>query len=78
MDCPGENLFTVSDSPLHIKMMKTQKQRGCTDCGVFSIVDATTIAFGLNPSKQVLRQDHMRAHLVNCLQKKEFSLFPSM
>ena len=73
-----KNLFTVRDSPLHIKMMKTQKQRGCTDYGAFSIANATTIAFGLNPAKQVLRQDHMRAHLVNCLQKKEFSLFPSM
>ena len=57
-----ENLFTVSNSPLHIKMMKTQQQRGCTDYGLFSIANATTIAFSLNPAKQVLRQDHMRAH----------------
>ena len=73
-----KNLFTVSDSPLHIKMMQTQRQRGCTDCGVFSIANEATIVFGLNPAKQVLRQDHMRTHLVNCLQKKEFSLFPSI
>ena len=73
-----KNLFTVSNSPLQIKMMKSQKQTGCTDCGVFSVANATTIAFGLNPAKQTLQQDRMRAHLVSCLQKKEFSLFPSM
>ena len=72
------NLFTVSDSPLQIKMMKSQKQTGRTDCGVFSIANATTIAFGFNPAKQTLQQDRIRAHLVSCLQKKEFSLFPSM
>ena len=56
--------------------MKSQKQTGCTDCGVFSVANGTTIAF--NPAKQTLQQDCMRAHLVSCLQKKEFSLFPSM
>ena len=40
-----KNLFTVSDFIL---------QRGCTDCGVFSIANAITIAFGLDPAKQVL------------------------
>ena len=73
-----ENLFTVSNSLLQIKVMKSQKQSGYTDCGVFSIANATTIAFGLNPAKLTLWQDSMRAHLVNCLQKKQFSLFPSV
>ena len=44
-------------------MVKSQKTE-CTDCGVFSITNATTIAFGLNPAKETLQQDHMTAHLV--------------
>ena len=58
-------------SDIHINMAQS-------DCGVFSIANATTIAFGLSPAKQTLQQDHMRAHLVSCLQKKEFSLFSFM
>ena len=71
-----KNLFTVGDPPLQIKVMKSQKQTGCVDCGVFSIANATAIAFGHNATKLRLQQDSMRAHLVTCLQKKEFSLFP--
>ena len=73
-----ENLFIVSNSLLQIKVMNLQKQSGCTDCSVFSIANATIIAFGLNPAKLTLQQDSMRARLVNCLQKKQFSLFPSV
>ena len=68
----------MSDSPVQIKMMKSQKQTGCTDCDVFSIANATTIALGLNPAKQTLQEDRITAHLVSCLQKNDFSLFPSM
>ena len=52
-----ENLFTVGDSPLQIKVMKSQKQTGCVDCGVFSIANATAIAFGHNAAKLRLQQD---------------------
>jgi len=73
-----KNLFAVGNSSLQIKVMKSQKQSGCTDCGIFSIANATSIAFanatsiafGINPAKLTLQQDSMRAHLVNCLQKK--------
>ena len=70
-----KNLFTVDDSLRQIKVMKSQKQTGCVNCGVFSIANATAIAFGHNAAKLRLQQDSMRAHLVTCLQKKEFSLF---
>ena len=66
------NLFTVGNSQLQIK---TQKQTaGCTDCGVFSIANATTIVFGQRPAKLRFQQDNMRAHSVNCLQKNFLGL----
>ena len=42
------NLFqpTGSSNQLKIKLIKTQRQKGNKDCGLFAIVMATTIAFG--------------------------------
>ena len=72
------NLFqpTTSSNQLKIKLIKTQRQKGNKDCGLFAIAMATTIAFGKNPSKVTFCQESMRAHLVNCLHKQKFSLFP--
>ena len=68
------NLFQFSSSRPTIRLIKTQKQKGSKDCGVFAIAFATTIAFGHNPTKQVFRQELMRAHLVHCLNIKQFSV----
>ena len=72
------NLFqpTGSSNQLKIKLIKTQRQKGNKDCGLFAIAMATTIAFGKNPSKVTFCQESMRAHLVSCLNKQNFSLFP--
>ena len=56
--------------------IRTQKQEGSIDYGVFAVAMATAIAFGRNPTKQVFQQKLMRAHFVNCLNKKCFTLFP--
>ena len=72
------NLFQPSGSvnQLKIKLIKTQRQKGNKDCGLFAIAMATTIAFGKNPSKVTFCQESMRAHLVSCLNNQNFSLFP--
>ena len=70
------NVFQFSASRPTIRLIKTQKQKGSKDCGVFAIAFATTIAFGHNPTKQLFRQELMRAHLVHCLNIKQFSVFP--
>ena len=57
------NLFQVGSTPPHVTMMKSQKQAGSMDCGVFSIAYATAIAFNAIPVKQRFRQEAMRAHL---------------
>ena len=55
--------------------MKSQKQLGTTDCGVFSVAHATAIAFNAMPIKRVC-QEAMRAHLVACFQCNKITLFP--
>lgn len=70
------NLFQTSDVKIDIKVMGSQKQKGGNDCGLFAIDHATSIAFGYKPEKQMYKQEKMRAHLVNCFHKQNFSLFP--
>lgn len=71
------NLFqpTGSSDQLKIKLIKTQRQKGNKDCGLFAIAMTTAIAFGKNPSKVTFCQESVRAHLVSCLNKQNFSLF---
>ena len=49
-----------------IRVIKSQKQKGAKDCGLFAIAFATALAFGQNPSKLKFDQKLMRSHLVRC------------
>ena len=71
------NLFqpNIVSEPM-IKLVRSQQQKGSKDCGVFAIAMATTIALGHNPSNVVFNQKLMRAHLVDCLKERKFTLFP--
>ena len=71
-----ENLFQFDDIIPEVKMMQCRKQEGGKDCGVYAIAFSVALAMGANPSRQIFRQDMMRAHLVNCFKKEHFSLFP--
>ena len=71
-----ENLFTCNNVKPSIKMVKCQRQKGSKDCGVFAIAIATSLGFGLRPTRQVFKQDLMRSHLVNCFNKGCMSPFP--
>ena len=69
-------LFQRSVNSAIIKVIHSQKQTGVKDCGLFSIAFTTAIAFGQNPTKQKFQQQSMRAHLVNCFEKKKMTPFP--
>lgn len=70
------NLFQYDgEKPHRIRVIKTQKQKGNKDRGLFAIAMVTVIAFGNNPSKQNFCQDLMRVPLVDCLKNKCFSTF---
>ena len=61
------NVFQYTNTLPTIKIGRSQKQKGPNDCGTFAIAHVTAIAFGVQPEKQNITQDMMRAHLVNCL-----------
>ena len=63
-------------SMLSIRLMKSQKQVGAEDCGLFAIASATSLAFGEDPSTREYCQAKMRTHLVKCFVNEHFELFP--
>ena len=67
-----KNLF-CSDN---IKMVECQKQDGTTDCGLFSIANATAIANGIDPMKLNYIQGDMRMHLLQCFRQGLMTIFP--
>jgi hypothetical protein len=75
---PAANFERLFNMPLTYKIAEAQKQKGCVDCGVFAIANTTDIALSTTETPHIhFDQDHIRAHLVHCLEKKSFSPFPA-
>ena len=70
------NFFNSKDQLFKNRVVRPQKLNGGSDCGVFAIAFATSIA--INQKVDVkFDQARMRAHLASCIEKRELSLFPS-
>ena len=64
-------------STCNIKFMEgVQKQTEVTDCGLFAIANATTIAFKGDPSHTSYDKSRMHQHLLNCFITKTMKPFP--
>ena len=61
-----------------IRVVKSQKQQGIKDCGLFAIGYATALAHGQNMAKLRFRQESMRSHFINCVQQNKFTPFPQL
>ena len=73
------NKFKVnSGKPPEVKVIKFQKQKGSSDCGVFAIAAITVVAFGQEPSMSKFDQEKMRPHLLTCFQNKKMMPFPTV
>ena len=59
------------------RVCASAKQGGDSDCGLFAIAFATSLCAGNNPAEYTYRQDELRNHLHQCLEKREFTEFPS-
>lgn len=70
------NFFHSQDQLFKKRVIRPQKQNGGSDCGVFAIAFATSIAINHKVDMK-FDQARMRAHLVRCIEKRELSLFPS-
>ena len=66
------NLFPSAS----VKVIKSQKQVGGTDCGLFAIATATALAYGTDPTSITFIQAAMQSHLVQCFTDRVITLFP--
>ena len=69
-------LMRVSEPNLTLTFADVQMQAGGSDCGVFALAFATAICYGHSPGKFHFDQQRMRAHSIECLEKKHFTMFP--
>ena len=65
-----------SNEKLKITIPKMSKQDGVSDCGIFAIAPATSLAFGSTPVQ--LRQSSMREHLLKCFEDGAMTPFPTV
>ena len=68
LDCEGKKIY--------VKIMDVQFQKGGHDCGLFAIAFATALSNGVSPGKCTFKQQEMRKHLYECLNKGELLMFP--
>ena len=61
---------------IKLQFTDTGKQAGGNDCGVFAVAFAVSLCLGELPENVCFDQDRMRDHLVMCLEKQTFSMFP--
>jgi len=69
-------LMRTTEPNVTLTFTDVQMQAGGSDCGVFALAFATAICFGHSPGKFQFDQQRMRTHLIECLEKKQFTMFP--
>ncbi|XP_063802224.1 uncharacterized protein LOC134970050 [Pseudophryne corroboree] len=69
-------LFSGENSTLDVNFKCCQKQRGCNDCGLFSIANAVSLANDISLNTIQFDQWEMRNHLIKCIERQEISMFP--
>jgi len=60
----------------NIKLENGVQQTGASDCGLFAIAYATTLAFKADSSQTRYNQKLMREHLLDCFAAKTMKPFP--
>ena len=60
-----------------IHSIPVQQQKNGSDCGVFSIVFATSLVYGQNPMNVTYNIGQMRPHLLQCIQGGILTPFPT-
>ena len=64
-------------SPCNVKIIQVQKQEGNHGCRLYAIANATTIAFGQDPTKVNYDQPCMRDYLILGLTQKKMESYPT-
>ena len=66
-----------SNDELSMNIMPVQQQRNGTDCGLFAIAFATSLAYGDDPTELLYDDNQLCRHLLYCLKKENMERFPS-
>ena len=61
---------------LSMHFVNCDLQKNGNDCGLYAFANAVALCNGLNPAHLVYNQNEMRSHLMKCMEKKEFTVFP--
>jgi len=70
----GKQFWCNSHSIKELK--EVQKQETGTECGLNAVANATSIAFGMDPTKIVYNETCTREHLVHYFSQKDLEPFP--
>jgi len=55
-----------------------QLQQNNSDCGLFAIATALTVALGKDPSFVIFDQSSMREHLKKCFEQQKLTEYPNV
>ena len=69
-------ILSTNESEITFKIQKVQFQKGSNDCGLFSIAFATDLAHGNDPISCKYKQNELRSHFLDCLEKNMLVPFP--
>ena len=59
-----------------LQFQAVQEQRGGSDCGLFAVAFATSLCVGDDPTLITYKQQLLRKHLCECLEKRMMTTFP--
>lgn len=71
-------ILQSTENSVTLRSMRTPRQKGASDCGLFAIAIATDLCFGVQPGLTDYNQSAMRKHLAACFIKGKMEPFPKM
>ena len=70
LHCPGS-------AEIYADVHPVQQQRNGTNCGLFALAYAVSLAYGEDPGKVRYDESKMREHLLSCLRNNTLLPFPN-
>ena len=70
-------MFLYHFSVFALQFSNVYMQTNGSDCGLYAIANATALAFGKAPSRELYIQSKLSEHLIQCLKDIEMRPFPT-
>ncbi len=71
------SLLNCNSEAITVSVFCNNKQKSSSDCGVFAIACATSLAFGIAPESQHFVQEELRSYLAMCFRVGKMMPFPT-